>query len=418
MQRLDVKPNHDGDPISEPDKFFDNNPTRSPYDRTFLLCYLANTAMLVGVSLLFRYEDFVKNIGGTVFDLGLIVGIGTTGAITARLAQGLAIDRIGPRKIWLLCLAIYAASLFWHLRIEQLGVEVYFARILMNTSLAGAFGSSIAFISLRSPANRVAETLGVLGSSGFIGMALGPVVGDMIFAADHSIAQQTHYMFMYALIAIGAAFFFVLFADDDTSEPTAKKTEPILSIVRKHHPGFLLVVGMAMGLGISLPHSFLRPYVKEIGIDELKTFFLCYAIVAFVTRLATRKLPDLLGFRLAILLGLGSLAISMPTYLLVTDRWMLMIPATIAGVAHAFLFPAVVAAACASFPSNHRGVATSMILGMFDLGVFVGAPLIGGILRFAEEAGMAAYPTMFSVVCGLLSTVAIVYFFAGKSRAA
>lgn len=372
--------------------------------------------MLIGVSLLFRYEDFVKNIGGTVFDLGLIVGIGTTGAITARLAQGLAIDSVGPRKIWLVCLAIYAASLLWHLRIEHLGAEVYLARILMTTSLAGAFGSSIAFISLRSPANRVAETLGVLGSSGFIGMALGPVIGDIIFANGAETAVQTQSMFVSALIAICVAFFFVLFADDQTSEPTARKTEPILSIIRQHHPGFLLIVGMAMGLGISLPHSFLRPYVKTIGIDELKTFFLCYAIVAFVTRLATRKLPDMLGFRLATLLGLGCLAISMPTYLLVSNRWMLMIPATIAGIAHAFLFPAVVAAACAAFPSNHRGIATSMILGMFDLGVFLGAPLIGGILRFADQAGMAAYPTMFSVVCGLLSMVAIVYFFTGKSR--
>ena len=375
--------------------------------------------MLVAVSLLFRYEDFVLQIGGTVFHLGLIVGIGTTGAVAMRIFQGVAIDQLGARRIWLACLAIYALSIFWHLWIKQLGVEVFAARILMNSSLAGAFGSSIALVSLRAPAGRVAETVGMLGSSGFVGMAIGPTIGDWLFARDVSLDAQIQSMFYGCLVMIGIAFVCVFLSGGPAvkaaeNRTNGKKSKAILAIVRKHHPGFLLVVGIAMGLGISLPHAFLRPYAKTLDIDELKTFFLCYTTVAFVARVMTRKLPDVLGFRWAILVGLFFLAASMPAYLLVTNVWTLAIPATIAGLAHAFLFPAVVASACESFPVDHRGTATSLILGMFDIGVLVGAPLIGSLLTLTRMLEIASYPTMFLTVSISLSAVAIAFYFLGR----
>jgi MFS family permease len=386
------------------------SPRTTPYDRSFFFCYAANTAMLVAVSLLFRYEDFVREIGGTVFHLGVIVGTGTTGAILMRMAQGVAIDRLGAKWIWLACLGLYGVSIVWHLQISNLGLQVFCARILMNTSLAGAFGSSIAYVSLRSPPGRVAETVGMLGTSGFVGMAIGPVIGDWLFANDDPTDLQIQSMFYACLIAIGLAIVLVLFSGNSKRSQTKEGLLGVLMIVRDHQPGFLLVVGMAMGLGISLPHSFLRPYVKELGIDELKTFFLCYTIVAFVVRILTRKLPDLWGFRLGILIGLSCLALSMPAYLLVNQTWTLIIPATIAGVAHAFLFPSVIAAACESFPEDHRGIATSIILGMFDAGVLIGAPLVGSLLMMTESAGIASYPTMFVFVGGLLAMVAISYY--------
>lgn len=367
--------------------------------------------MLVAVSLLFRYEDFVRQIGGTVFHLGLIIGIGTVGSIVMRISQGLAIDSLGPRRIWLICLALYGLSVVWHLSINELGVSVFCARIVMNSSLAGAFGSSLALVSLRAPAGRVAETVGMLGSSGFVGMAIGPVIGDWLFASSLPLEDQIQNMFLACLVAIGLAFLFVYFSGKSTTSRREKKTLTVVSIVKAHQPGFLLVVGIAMGLGITLPHAFLRPYTKQLGIDELKTFFLCYTTVAFVARVLTRKLPDLLGFRLAILVGLFCLAVSMPAYLLVTGIWTLAIPATIAGLAHAFLFPAVVAAACEAFPSDHRGIATSMILGMFDVGVLLGAPLVGSLLTMTQFLKIPSYPTMFLTVGLLLALVGLAYYF-------
>ena len=58
------------------------------YGPRFWATYLANIGLMVAVSLLFRYADFVAAMGGSEEQLGVITGIGMLGAISARCFQG------------------------------------------------------------------------------------------------------------------------------------------------------------------------------------------------------------------------------------------------------------------------------------------------------------------------------------------
>ena len=169
------------------------------YDLTFFLCYAANTAVMVAVSVLFRYADFVRFLGGAEMQLGLIVGVGTIGALLMRLVQGVATDRYGPRRVWLLSLMIFIAAMLLHLGIERVdGIGIYVVRILFMVSVAGAFGASLTYVSLRVPENRMGEMIGMLGSSGFIGLALGPTIGDLLFSGPEVTRVQIQAMFLVA----------------------------------------------------------------------------------------------------------------------------------------------------------------------------------------------------------------------------
>jgi hypothetical protein len=44
-----------------------------------------------------------------------------------------------------------------------------------------------------------------------------------------------------------------------------------------------------------------------------------------------------------------------------------------------------------------------------DIGVLIGAPLIGSILHFAPQAGLAGYPTMFIALSVVLACAGIYY---------
>ena len=148
------------------------------YDTVFFCSYAANVFMLMSISLLFRYADFIKSMGGDEWHLGWVVGLGSVGAIVFRIYQGTAIDRFGPMVIWLLSLAGLITSNLLHVQIENVdGWPLYVARFLMNLCIAGVFGSWLSFVTLRVPTDKVAEVIGVVGSSGFAGMALGPVIG-------------------------------------------------------------------------------------------------------------------------------------------------------------------------------------------------------------------------------------------------
>lgn len=395
----------------------DSHDSPSVYGTTFWLCYAANSSLMVAVSVLFRYSDFVSHIGGGPKDLGLIVGVGMIGALLMRAAQGVGIDRYGPRLIWLLSLALFTISALAHLPISRAdGAAVYVVRILFTTSTAGAFGASLTYISLRAPAQRMGEMLGTLGTSGFIGLALGPVCGDYLFHDGGTTATNVQRMFLLAAGMGGVSLIFTIFATRTPARREMKKRPPLIAVVRRYHPGMILPVAAAMGFAVGLPHTFLRAYAAELELDQIKVYFLVYACVAFSVRVATRRLSDQIGVRPLIVWGLFSAAVSMWLYLLVHNQWTLAIPAVAAGVAHAFLFPAVMSGGNATFPARYRGIATTLSLAMFDAGNLIGQPAVGAIIEAAKRAGLPAYPTMFASASVVLVVVASVYAWRTRSR--
>ncbi|MCA9226787.1 MAG: MFS transporter, partial [Planctomycetales bacterium] len=383
----------------------------NPYGSAFWFCYLANTALMIAVSILFRYADFVIGyLGGTEQDLGLIVGIGMIGAILMRVVQGVGIDHYGPRTVWLICLLLFIASTGWHLLIGSVdGPSIYLARALFATSVAGCFGASLTYISLKVPPQRVAEMVGTLGTSGCVGLAIGPAIGDLFFSSETITRGEINRMFVAAAVMGCVSFVCAAAATRGQTRRERRRRPPLLAVVRRYHPGVVLLVAAAMGLGVGLPHVFLKSYVDDLDIPRIRTFFWIYAATAFLVRIRTRRITEQLGFRPVILMGLGSLAASMLAYMPVQSEWQLVFPALFAGVAHAFLFPAVVAAGGARFPVRYRGVATTLTLALFDVGNCFGQPLVGTMIVTSRRLELPSYPLMFATVAATMLSVAGFY---------
>ena len=380
------------------------------YDLTFFLCYAANTAVMVAVSVLFRYADFVRFLGGAEMQLGLIVGVGTIGALLMRLVQGVATDRYGPRRVWLLSLMIFIAAMLLHLGIERVdGIGIYVVRILFMVSVAGAFGASLTYVSLRVPENRMGEMIGMLGSSGFIGLALGPTIGDLLFSGPEVTRVQIQAMFLVAAAMGFVSLLCAAVATRGSVRQVQRRAPSVVALIRRYHPGPLLLIAATMGIGLSLPHVFLKAYAAELSIPRIKIFFIVYAVTAFVVRIATRRFIDRVGVRPAVLVGFASLSVSMLLYLVVRGEVSFSVPAVFAGTAHAFLFPAVLAGGSMSFPIRYRGLATTLMLTMFDVGNLVGQPAVGGVVQVGRQLGWPAYPVMFVGMAATISSVALLY---------
>lgn len=393
------------------------NQDPNPYDSIFFVAYASNALLMIAISLLFRYYDFVKALNGDEFVLGLIVGIGTIGAIAVRILQGVGTDRLGARAIWIGSLACYSASIFLHLFIQNLDPPVvYAARVLMQCGIAGTFGASLTFVSLRVPAHRVTEVLGMHGTSGFVGMAIGPIIGDFIFAMDGSQKDHVQTMFIASGFASVLSLVCAVIATRGRIHKVPSRRLPAMRILRRYHPGMLMVVAAVMGMGLSLPGVFVRPFAGELDIEQIRLYFIVYNITAFSLRIATRKLPEYLGERKMILLGVACLACSMPTFLLVREPWQLSIPAVASGIGHAFLFPAVVASSGLHFPNRYRGVATALALGMFDVGNLIGQPILGSIIRIARTNGWPEYPIMFLFAGTMIGLAGVLYWLSGDSN--
>jgi predicted MFS family arabinose efflux permease len=339
------------------------------------------------------------------------------------------VDRFGPELIWILSLIGQIVALIWHLNIDDINsVSVYLARFLFASSLAGYFGAWLSFTSLQAPRDRIAEVIGVIGSSGFLGMAIGPSIGDAIFMRGGNATESVRLLFTAAglMIACGLAVAITACAvgrrnghsnqfGSMTLDPslTKRKESGAFGTLFRYNPGFLLFVGALMGMTIGFPANFLRPWAKSLEIEQIKVYFITYNLVAFSSRLAFRRAPQRLGLKPTITLAWAFMAMSMLLYLPVRNENTLWIPAAAAGLAHSFMFPSVIAACSLSFPVQHRGLATNLILAMYDTGVVVGMPFIGFVVTTSPELGLDPYPTTFLLLFVLIGLTALMFLLLG-----
>ncbi|MBN1395184.1 MAG: MFS transporter [Pirellulales bacterium] len=398
---------------------------RSGYGRPFLLAYAANALVLVAIALLYRFADFISLLGGTEFHLGWIVGVGIAGSIFTRLTIGAWIDRYGSRPLWIGSLLLFAGTCVAHLLLQSYsGPAIYLLRIGFCCAVAGVNGASMTFVSNRGSEKRIAEMVGMLGTAGFLGALLGTQLGDLLFATAEAIGRpQIVEMFLVAaglaVLAIPLAWAATRGEKRTTSRQASiqsmgssggRQAQPnLLAIFRRHNPGVVLAVGVALGIGTGLPATFLRPFAAELNIPRIGLFFTVYSLAAIITRVITRRWVERYGHQRIILLGLGGLAASIVLLLTVGKEWQLIIPALGYGFSHAILFPSVVAAGSLAFPAGNRGMATLLMLATWDVGQLVGAPLAGATLRIARITELPPYPTMFLITAGALAVVWLWY---------
>jgi MFS family permease len=407
-------PSGDAEPVSSAEAAL-GQPAGSLYDGRFWAAFVANTLVNAGVALLYWYADFVRFLGGAEWHLGWIVGVGMIGSLTARLWLGAWIDRFGPRRVWLLSVTALAAVLVGHVAISShASAPIFLLRIAYSSALAGVYSSSVTFISMRSPRPRLAEMVGMLGTSGFVGLVLGTQLGDLLFSGHRFAQMQVDAMFVAAGLLTVAGGLFSYAATRGQAAPVRRRIPPLLAIVRRYQPGTILLVGAAMGAGVAIPATFLRPYAAELGLPRIALFFTVYAPAAIITRIATRRMFERLGVPLMVLMGLTALAVSQALFLLVRAEWQLVIPGVVYGMAHAVLFPGIIAGGSSTFPDRYRGLGTTLMLAMFDIGQLVGAPIAGGIIHFGRLLGLPGYPAMFLTVG--LSILAVAGFYAATAR--
>jgi len=380
------------------------------FRRAFWYAYAAHFAMTLASTMFYRLADFVKIIGGTDVDLGYIVGVGVVGGLSMRAFQAVASDAYGPRPIWIASGIAVSFSFFAHLLTPVGWLILYFPlRLIFQAGLNGFFGSSITYMSGRAPIARMAEVVGNLGTAGFIGMVAGPLILDQILGKDTVSPGEMNVALLIGAVSAAMAAFFSAWGTKDRPRARRQRHPPLLAVVRRYHPGCGLLVAGATGFGLSLPTVYLRPFLEGKDIAGIATFFVMYPVVAFITRLSIRRFPERFGVRPLILIGMAFLVTGSASHLLVSREWHVTLPAALLGVAHAVLFPAVIARGTMGFPLRFRGVGTSIILGAFDFGSLVGMPAASTVLYFAEMWQWPVYPTLFIAVTIAFTAIAVLY---------
>lgn len=359
---------------------------RPLYDRNFAIAFGSQVLFVFANTLLAHYARWIGYLGGTERDIGWIMGVAPTISLLFRPVVGQWIDRLGVRTSWAIGQALLLIAAPANLLCDGLGAGIYVLRTMMTLGVAIVSASSLTYIAEIAPPHRRTEAIGVFGASGFVGMFLGPALGDLLLnGVDRSWWTFAGY-FGAVTFAVAGSTLLLAIVRPTTNNNAEQIPIGLVQFTRtalRHWPGMVLLVNVMFGVCMTVPFGFLAKYIdhEKLSPTGVGAFFFVYAGWALILRVVLRDLPDRYGRRKVLLAGLILFGVGSFTFAWVDvgHAWRLIVPALLCGAGHSLMFHTMVSLAIERFPGHLRGTGSVLALMHLDMGQIAGAPLLGEI---------------------------------------
>ena len=356
------------------------------YSPSFIAMAFANLFVVSSFGTFFLFPLFITNHGGSKADIGIIMGVFALSSVLCRPWISDMVDRIGRKRSYTIgCMILSILPLVYLLfrgELSHFYLPLILVRIFHGVGLAICFTAVFTYIADIVPEGRLNEGIGIFGITGITGLAVGPIIGEIIIRA---------FGFpIFFLAATGMATLGLLLAlplPESFKSVPHKSAQSFFSVLIKRRPLTVAVLAILFGFGLSASGSFVAPFAKEQNLAFISLYYICYSSAAVLTRLFGGRLADRVGEDriipyAQILTGGGLL-----TLILLGGNAILALSGFMAGCGHGLLFPCLNSLAIRNQPIDIRGKIIGIFTGGIDTGVFVGSIALGYI---GEWAGFRA----------------------------
>ena len=338
------------------------------------------------------------SLGGGTLEVGIVFASYAIASLLLRPVVGRASDRFGRRPLLVGGALLTVAGMLLHLVAFNV-VMLVAARSLLGAGEGFFLVAALAAASDLAPAARRGEALSFLSLSLYLGIAIGPLIGEAIIG-------DGDFALVWLVTAAIAGIAVVLSLLTPETAPLAaahggpRPRSPLIHPAGLF-PGLMILAGM---WGMAGFFAFLPSYAKTIGMTGASLPLLVYALIVVGLRIVGAQVPDRFGSgrvaSVALALAAAGLAI---IGLLPTP------PGLVAGTAVfatgiAFIMPALVSLAVSRAPAEERGAVVGTAAVFLDVAFGV-APVVLGVMAASTGAG----PTfMLSAVIAALGSSVLV----------
>ena len=328
-----------------------------------------------------------RALGADEVGVGIAVGALALTALVLRPVAGRTADRRGRRPLLVWGAVLYAAATAAHAVVPDLAFMIGL-RLLLGVGEAFFFVAGFAALADLAPPGRAGEAISYNSLSLYLGIALGPVIGQALLGAGGFTAAWLG----AAALALLAG---LLATRIPETAPLVDADAPAVPLVHRVAvvPGLLLLTGIASMAGF---FAFLALHAEAIGHMDWSLVLLMFGFIVVGTRVVFAKVPDRVSpYRLgglALALTGGGIAL----VALVPSVAGLFAGAALVALGVGFTTPAFFTAMIARVEPHERGAAMATMTVAIDLAFGAGPVLfgivasIGGIpAAFLAGAGVA-----------------------------
>ena len=334
------------------------------YTPAFAALYMANLALVASYAAFFLFPLFITANGGSQQDIGIIMGIFALASAVCRPWVAEMIDRLGRKHSYSLGCLIMTLLPLLHLLLtgplENYYLPLLLLRIVHGIGLSICFTAVFTFIVDLIPEGRLNEGIGMFGTSGLIGLAVGPAIAEPIL---ENYGFNAFFLTATAMAALGMLLHLPV-TDKHRQQPPAQVDSPTFFVLLKRRKQ-LVSGGLALlfGFGLAATGNFIAPLAEQRHLEHISFYYLAYSCAAVGVRFIAGRLADRIGEKLIIPWGLILAAGGLLLVPLVHGNLLLVTVGFIFGIGHGLLFPALNAMAIRNEPYQVRGKITGIFTG-------------------------------------------------------
>ncbi|MGK7943369.1 MAG: MFS transporter, partial [Microcystaceae cyanobacterium] len=342
---------------------------------------------------------YIREIGGTPQQVGIVMGGFAIGLLSSRVWLGKLADSRSRKLVVLIGAFVAATAPIGYMMVQSIFPLLAF-RAFHGVSIAAFTTGYSSLVVDLSPRKQRGEIIGYMTLAVPIGMAIGPMVGGFM-------VNSLGFIVLFAFSAISALIAFLLasqiqennrtFAQEEAREQSLTPPRSFRQLAQQKSliiPAFiLLLIGLLFGTLITFMPLFINDLALGINIGFFYTFA---AIASFTTRLFSGKASDYYGRGVFITGSLVCYGLSMILLATLNNPLNFFLSAILEGTGAGILIPMLVALISDRSQSNERGKVYSFCIGGFDLGIALAGPVIGSLNALIGYRGMFMLATQFA----------------------
>lgn len=375
------------------------------WTRDFILFCLSYLLMAAGFYFLLpTLPIYVTEIlGEDKTKIGYIIGFYALSALLIRPFSGYALDTYGRRKVYVVSMLLYTASMFLY---------SYASTFLLLLALRLLHGFTWGMVTTGGgtipadlvPEQRRGEGIGYFGLAITLSMALGPLVGLWVLGSNNNFSLLFYTAFGITLLSLGLAYavrYPTVAIKKPTLEATPRKKGQMFEAKASHAS----VVVFLFGFAYASIFSFAAVFSQETDLGHSGLFFLLLAIGVsisrpFAGRLMDRKGPQQIMLSSFLLGFIGFLLLSISGGAL----YLFLVAGFIIGLGCGSIIPTLQTMVMNMVAPERRGAANATYYAAVDLGVGLGSVVLGYVASWTSTAQMFRF-------CAFMFVFAGAYFF-------
>lgn len=359
--------------------------------RDLLILFVAGLLFWTSITtILPTLPTYVQELGGTVQEVGLVMGCFAIGLLFSRTWLGRLADSHSRKIVLLIGTGVGGLAPLGYCWLHSMA-GLMAVRAFHGISIAAFTTGYSALVVDLSPPKQRGEIVGYMSLAVPVGMAVGPALGGIL-----EVSQG--YVFLF-LLAAGLGFISLLLASgvrggkyqegiemSEVSDLPERSFWRLLASPSLNVPAaILLLIGLVFGALV----SFLPLYLRAIDLNlNAGTFYAAAAIASFIARVTCGKASDRFGRGIFITGSLICYGTSMLLLSLTGSPQDFLLAAILEGMGSGVLIPLIIALISDRCQPQERGRVYSVCLGGFDVGLAIAGPLLGILEATAGYRGM------------------------------